>query len=112
MQDANNSSLIITPVINDADFQAVYNNLRRMGANAVGGQEYPFRDSSIMLDVRLYLNFALSDYYFLSELYEGRENLRKKYSQYILGSHLSEGEGDWDWRTFPEIYTPDNDKKS
>jgi hypothetical protein len=112
MDDANASSLIITPVINDEDFKKAYDDLRKIGANAVGGKEYPFEDSSIMLDVRLYLNFALSDYYFLSQLYEGRENLRRLKPQYIPGSHLSEGEGDWDWRKFPELYTPDSKTKS
>jgi hypothetical protein len=99
-------SSIIKPKIVDIDFQKVYDEKVKLLIKR--GVTYDIPGASIFLGTRVYPHLALTDYYYLPELYTARRKLMDKAPQYVPGSHLSEGGmKEWNWNEImEELYTP------
>jgi hypothetical protein len=98
-------SSIIKPRITDIDFQQVYDEKVKLLIKR--GVTYDMSGASIFLGTRVYPHLALTDYYYLSELYDARRELKEIAPQYVSGSHLSEGSMEWNWdEIMEEIYKP------
>jgi hypothetical protein len=105
MQVRSLESSIIKPKIIDIDFQKVYDEKVKLLIKR--GVTYDMPGASIFLGTRVYPHLALTDYYYLSELYAARKRLKEIAPQYIPGSHLSEGDMEWNWdKIMEELYTP------
>jgi hypothetical protein len=98
-------SSIIKPNITDIDFQKEYDEKVKLLIKR--GVTYDMPGASIFLGTRVYPHLALTDYYYLPELYAARKNLIDRAPQYVPGSHLSEGDKEWNWdKIMDELYTP------
>jgi hypothetical protein len=101
--DLNYTTLSISPKIQDEDFQDIYTN----EFTAYNERTAVIERSPLMLNLRHYLQIKLADYYFLPELYKGKQQIQERSAQYVPGTHLAEGSDPaWDWRSFPELNFP------